>query len=101
MANEYKQSVRFGNTEKLYCYLNKNGRKQYRKEIGATSELTADLEEYGNVDLPAHKAALEGNLVALQGVFLWKSSSGIPARDIYGATPLHMAARRNHADIIK
>lgn len=98
MASEHKQSVRFGDAEKLYCRLNKNGRKQYRKDIGVVPEFVGDL---GDVDLPAHKAALEGNLSSLQNVFMWKNNSGVPALDIYGATPLHMAARRNHADIVK
>ena len=85
----------------LYCRLNNRGKRQYRKRLGKGSELSDRFAEYASVGLPAHKAALEGNVEVLEELFLWKGATGIPALDRNSATPLHLAARGGHVDAIK
>ena len=82
-----------------YCRFNTRGFKQYRKHIGA--ELPEGFASFSTVDLPAHKAAFEGNIKALEAIFIWKHSKGVPSVDKLAATPLHIAARLNQTEAIK
>jgi ankyrin repeat protein len=87
-----------------YCHLNNRGAKHYQKRLGVEVELRGDMANYGYVDLPAHKAAYEGNVEALEAIFIVKhgvSVGGVPLEDKLGATPLHIAARMNQVDAIK
>lgn len=85
----------------LYCKLNNRGKRQFRKSYGKPRELSAKYAEYASVGLPAHKAALDGDVEALEEIFLWKGVNGVPALDVHNATPLHLAARKNRAGAIK
>ena len=85
----------------LFCTLNNRGKRQYRKTYGKPRELSEKFAEYASIGLPAHKAAIEGNVQALEEIFLWKGTKGVPALDRNCATPLHLAARRSHAPAIK
>ena len=84
-----------------YCYLNEAGIKQYKKRLGLEDTLRGELAEFAYVDLPAHKAAFEGNLGALEAVFVWKNDAGVPSCDKMSATPLHIAAKNNKIDCLK
>lgn len=84
-----------------YCFLNNRGLKQYRKSLDLVNDLGRDFASFKEVDLPAHKAAFEGNVEALEVIFMWKNQVGVPALDKSLATPLHMAARNNHVEAIK
>lgn len=81
-----------------YCYFNSRGLKQYRKGLGSDLGLPEDV---AGVDLPAHKAAYDGNVKVLESIFKWKHSTGVPLMDKLSATPLHMAARTNRSEAIK
>lgn len=84
-----------------YCFLNNRGLKQYRKRFDLVKDLEESFASFKEVDLPAHKAAFEGNVKALEVIFLWKNQVGVPALDKSLATPLHMAARNNHVEAIR
>lgn len=84
-----------------YCYLNESGIKQYRKRLGTQVTLRGDFAAFAYVDLPAHKAAFEGNVGALEAIFLWKGNEGVPSCDKMLATPLHIAAKGNQLECIK
>lgn len=96
-----QQPVQMATNRPLFCLLNNRGKRQYRKAYGKPRELSEKYAEYASVGLPAHKAALEGDVEALEEIFLWKGSKGVPALDRNCATPLHLAARRNRAPAIK
>lgn len=85
----------------LYCRFNNRGKRQFRKRYGNETELSGRFGEYASIGLPAHKAALEGDVEALEEIFLWKGVRGVPALDRNDATPLHLAARGNNAGAIK
>jgi len=80
----------------LYCNLNKKGNKLLKNKQSV--ELP---EEYREVGLPAHKAAFNGDVEALQLIFCALSDGGVPLEDTYGSTPLHLAARKNDAKVAK
>lgn len=83
-----------------FCYFNERGYKQYKKNLGQDG-LRGDMASFAYVDLPAHKAAFEGNVPALEAVFTWKKDLGVPSFDKMFATPLHIAAKANEPDCIK
>ncbi len=86
----------------LYAQLNNRGRKQHKPLEKQT--FIEHFGEYANLGLPAHKAALDGNVECLKECFCSfpkEGGLGVPSRDVNGATPLHLAARNNHADAIK
>ncbi len=85
----------------LYARLNAKGHKQFR---GADPvEFEECYPDYGKIGLPAHKAALDGNLSCVRDYFVSKhqQDEGVPSRDINGATPLHLASRTNRIEVIK
>ena len=84
-----------------YCFLNNRGQKQYRKNLNSVKDLEGNFASFKEFDLPAHKAAFEGNVEALEVIFLWKNHVGVPALDKSLATPLHMAARNNRVEAIR
>ena len=88
-----------------FIRFNSRGLRHYKKQLRAFKGLDHRFTNFSRVDLPAHKAAWEGNLEALQQIFLWKHSTtkgaGVPCIDRRGATPLHLAARRNQEAIIR
>ena len=86
--------------ENLFAGFNNRGKRQYRKLIGTVEKLSEEFSEYENVGLPAHKAALDGNIEALTQIFLWLEDE-VPALDVNGATPLHLAAKQNRVNAIK
>lgn len=83
----------------LYAKLNSRGKKQFKASDPAT--FAKHFEDYANLGLPAHKAALDGNVECLKECFCSSIKEGIPSRDVNGATPLHLAARSNRADAVK
>ena len=86
---------------KLYTHFNNRGLRHFRKSVGTVDPTNNKLASYSTVDLPAHKAAWDGSIEALEKTFLWKNKDGVPTIDRAGATPLHIAARRNQIDAIK
>ena len=84
-----------------FIHFNNRGIRHYKRQAGSFKGLDDHLIEYARIDLPAHKAAWDGNLQALEQIFLWKSKDGVPCIDRHGATPIHLAARRNQVNIIR
>lgn len=84
----------------LYAKLNSRGKKQYKSPSRRQSFID-HFEEYANLGLPAHKAALDGNVECLKECFRSYMKEGVPSRDVNGATPLHLAAKNNRADAVK
>lgn len=84
----------------LFAGFNNRGKRQYRKLIGTVEHLSDEFSEYAGIGLPAHKAALDGNIEALAQIFLWLEDE-VPALDVNGATPLHLAAKQNRVNAIK
>ena len=85
----------------LYARFNVRGHKQFK---GADPvEFEVSYPNYSKIGLPAHKAALDGNLYCLRDYFLSKhqKDEGVPSRDVNGATPLHLASRTNRIEVIK
>lgn len=101
MESVYPGGGAEGDESPSYCYLNEAGIKQYKKRIGTEDNLRGEFAEFVYVDLPAHKAAFEGNLGALEAIFVWKSDAGVPSCDKMSATPLHIAAKNNKMDCLK
>ena len=85
--------------DKLYSRLNARGRKSFRPTERA--QLAEKFPEYAKVGLPAHKAAIEGNIEALKEIYAAFSDDGVPSRDVNGATPLHLAVRGNRIEAVK
>lgn len=85
--------------EFLFCRFNARGRKQFKNLD--KNVLKDKYPDYANLGLPAHKAALEGNVDILKEVFVAGNEEGIPSRDRNGATPLHLAVRSNKIDAVK
>ena len=85
--------------DKLYSWLNPRGRKSFRPI--KRSQLAEKFPEFAKIGLPAHKAALEGNVEALKDIYAASTADGVPSRDVNGATPLHLAVRGNRVDAIK
>ena len=83
----------------LYSRLNARGRKSFKSTDRA--QLAEKFPEYGKVGLPAHKAALDGNVEALREIYTAFSADGVPSRDVNGATPLHLAVRGNRIETVK
>ena len=86
-------------TEFLFCRFNARGRKQF-KNLDKNG-LKEKYPEYVNLGLPAHKAALNGNVDVLKEVFISCNEDGVPSRDRNGATPLHLAVRNNSLEAVK
>ena len=84
-----------------FIRFNNRGIRHYKRQAGSFKGLDDHLIEYARIDLPAHKAAWDGNLQALEQIFLWKGKDGVPCIDRHGATPIHLAARRNQVNIIR
>lgn len=82
--------------ELQYCSLNKKGSKLLKEKQNV--ELP---EEYREVGLPAHKAVFGGDVEGLQLIFCALADRGVPLRDSYESTPLHLAARKNDAKVAK
>lgn len=87
------------NEDVLYSWLNARGRKSFKPIDRA--QLVERFPEYGKIGLPAHKAALDGNLEALQDIYAAFTADGVPSRDVNGATPLHLAVRSNRTETVK
>ena len=86
-------------TDFLYCRLSERGKKQFKTlERG---ELESKYPEYTKVGLPAHKAALDGNIDCLKDLFSAYWIDGVPSRDVNGATPLHLAVRNSQVEAVK
>ena len=86
--------------EKEYLKLNPRGRK-FGKSTKRRS-LHKLGPDYADVGLPAHKAALLGDVEALKVVFFGdETANGVPLRDLYLSTPLHLAARCNQDQAAK
>lgn len=83
----------------LYARLNNRGKKTFKEQN--KEEFHAHFGDYAKLGLPAHKAALDGNVECLKECFCSYINEGVPSRDINGATPLHLAARNNCADAVK
>lgn len=83
----------------LYSWLNDRGRKNFKPTN--RSQLIEKFPEYGKIGLPAHKAALEGNIEALKEIYTAFTADGVPSRDVNGATPLHLAVRSNRTEAVK
>lgn len=83
----------------LYCKFNTRGKKQF-KTIERSAFIAA-YPGYVQIGLPAHKAALLGDIDCLKDCFCSCSSQGVPSRDINGATPLHLAVRKNQRETVK
>ena len=83
----------------LYSWLNARGRRNVKPTDRA--QLVERFPEYGKVGLPAHKAALEGNVEALKEIYTAFSADGVPSRDVNGATPLHLAVRSNRTEAVR
>ena len=83
----------------LYAKLNSRGRKQ----LGVIDKqiFVKHFGDYASLGLPAHKAALDGNVECLKECFCSSVLEGVPSRDVNGATPLHLAARNNQADAVR
>ncbi len=104
VIDEQLRRLRFKDEATPFIRFNNRGLRHYKKQVGSFEGIDHRFSEYSKVDLPAHKAAWDGNLEALQQVFIWKHStknSGVPCVDRHGATPLHLAARRNQEAIIR
>lgn len=86
--------------QEMFVAFNNRGKRQYRKSIGTIEELSDEFSDYESVGLPAHKAAFDGNIEALTQIFLWLEDE-VPALDVNGATPLHLAAKQNRVNVIK
>lgn len=85
----------------LYSRLNARGHKQFK---GAEKqEFEQTYPTYSKIGLPAHKAALDGNVSCLRDFYLSKheKDEGVPSRDVNGATPLHLASRTNRIEVIR
>lgn len=85
--------------DKLYSRLNARGRKSF-KPI-QRSQLAERFPGFAKIGLPAHKAALEGNVEALRDIYTALTEDGVPSRDVNGATPLHLAVRGNRIETVK
>ncbi|CAI8003671.1 Espin [Geodia barretti] len=85
--------------DKLYSRLNTRGRKSFRPTERA--QLAEKFPEFATVGLPAHKAALDGNVEALREIYAAFTEDGVPSRDVNGATPLHLAVRGNRMEAVK
>ena len=85
--------------DRLYSWLNPRGRKNFRSI--ERSQLAERFPEFARIGLPAHKAALEGNVEALRGIYAASTAEGVPSRDVNGATPLHLAVRGNRIEAVK
>ena len=86
--------------EKEYLKLNPRGRKFGK----STKRRSLDKlgQDYADVGLPAHKAALLGDVEALKVVFFGdETANGVLLRDLYLSTPLHLAARCNQDQAAK
>lgn len=83
----------------LYARLNNRGKKQFKSS--SRQSFAENFEGYANLGLPAHKAALDGNVECLKECFCSCLKDGVPSRDVNGATPLHLAAKNNRADTVK
>ena len=86
-------------TDFLYCRFNDRGRKQF--DSIERGELESKFADYVKVGLPAHKAALDGNIECLKDLFSAYWDDGVPSRDVNGATPLHLAVRNSRLDAVK
>lgn len=86
-------------TDFLYCSFNERGRKQF--DSLERGELLSKFPDYAKVGLPAHKAALDGNIECLKDLFSAHWDDGVPSRDVNGATPLHLAVRNSCLDVVK
>ena len=86
-------------TDFLYCKFNDRGRKQF--DSIESGELESKFADYVKVGLPAHKAALDGNIECLKDLFSAYWDDGVPSRDVNGATPLHLAVRNSRLDAVK
>lgn len=86
-------------TDYLYCKFNDRGRKQF--DSIESGELESKFADYVKVGLPAHKAALDGNIECLKDLFSAYWDDGVPSRDVNGATPLHLAVRNSRLDVVK
>ena len=86
-------------TDALYCRFNSRGRKQFKASTRAN--LLERFPEYASIGLPAHKAALEGNVDGLREIFSTSTDDGVPSRDRNGATPLHLAVKSNRVEAVK
>ena len=83
----------------LYCKFSERGRKQF--DSIERGELESNFPDYAKVGLPAHKAALDGNIDCLKDLFGAYWDDGVPSRDVNGATPLHLAVRNSQTDTVK
>ena len=86
-------------TDFLYCKFNERGWKQF--DSIERGELESKFPDYAKVGLPAHKAALDGNVDCLKDLFSAYGTDGVPSRDVNGATPLHLAVRNSQIDTVK
>ena len=93
--------LRFGDQATPYIRFNSRGVRHYRRQLGGFKHLEDRFIEFAKVDLPAHKAAWDGNIEALEHMFIWKHKEGVPCVDRNGATPLHLAARRNQVNAVR
>ena len=85
--------------DQLYSRLNARGRKSFKSV--SSKQLTENFPEYAKLGLPAHKAALDGNVDALKEIYTASITEGVPSRDVNGATPLHLAVRGNRMEAVK
>ena len=85
--------------DKLYSRLNARGRKSFKPTD--RTQLAEKFPVFAKIGLPAHKAALEGNVEALREIYAAFSADGVPSRDVNGATPLHLAVRGNRMEAVK
>lgn len=83
----------------LYSRFNARGRKGFKPT--SRQQLAEKFPDYGKVGLPAHKAAIEGNVEAMKEIYCAYADEGVPSRDVNGATPLHLAVRGNRLDAVK
>jgi len=83
----------------LYAKLNSRGKKQFKPTNRRS--FAENFEDYAKLGLPAHKAALDGNIECLKGCFCSCAADGVPSRDVNGATPLHLAAKNDRVDAVK
>ena len=83
----------------LYSRLNSRGKKQFK--LIENSFFSENYKDYAKLGLPAHKAALDGNIDCLKDCYCSLTAQGVPSRDINGATPLHLAVRRNQSETVK
>ena len=83
----------------LYSKLNARGRKQFKGVD--KGEFAENYPSYASIGLPAHKAALEGDIECLRDVYAANQDEGVPSRDTNGATPLHLAVRSDRVDAVR